>query len=516
MDQEGPADERWGRGMLVTEASPSSRPAAPGEAATPSEPRLSTQFLLTGGLLLFVAMVVAGLAVTRLVAEATINHTAAASAVFVQSIVAPFADELGRQRSLSPASVSRLDRLMAGPAISERFPYLEIWLRDGKVAYSNSPEIIGRQFKPPAALSEAFAGEVVSDFTDLQTAEHRSRGFDAAFLEVYTPVIAPSGEIVAVAEIHEITQPLQQGLAHIRLISWLAVAASTLLIMAGLYSVVRRGTRTIERQQAALLLRAAEAEQLASANRALGVRLRNASARTAEIHENTIRRLGADLHDGPAQLVGFAQLKLDEFAAAPNPSAQTRLREMIRTALTEAIHEIRAIASGALLPELHALTLSKVIERAVHAHVMRTGAQVALEVEPIEVDVADAARACVYRFIQEGLNNAYRHAAGSECAVGCSLDGNWLGIAVSSRGRASPGTREQASGPRLGLIGMRERIESLGGTLAFETDDQDLTRVTMTIELQGGLLADEQDQGRDHRRPLDLPQRGGAGAQQRG
>jgi signal transduction histidine kinase len=480
----------------VTEPRAPSLPAAP--RATAPEPRLSTQFLLTGGLLLLVAMIGAGLAVTHFVAEATINHTAASSAVFVQSLVSPFADELGRQNSLSPASLSRLDELMAGPAISERFPYLEIWLRDGTVAYSNSPEIIGRKFAPPAALGEAFGGEVVSDFTDLQTAEHRSRGFEAAFLEVYTPVLASSGEIVAVAEIHEITQPLQEGLARIRLISWLAVAGSTLVIMAGLYGVVRRGTRTIERQQAALVIRAAEAEQLARANRALGERLRNASARTAEIHENTIRRLGADLHDGPAQLVGFAQLKLDEFAAAPNPGTRKRLREMIRTALAEAIHEIRAIASGALLPELHALTLSQVVELAVHAHVARTGAQVALDIVAITADVADAARACVYRFVQEGLNNAYRHAAGGGCTVSCSLDGNWLGITVSSRGRTPPAARDEAAGPRLGLIGMRERIESLGGTLTLETDDRGRTRVTMSIELQGGLLADEQDQGRDH------------------
>lgn len=450
---------------------------------------LSAQFLIAGGLLLLIAMLFAGYAISALVARSTINHKAAATALFMQSLVAPFADELASTGRLSPDSATRLDALLSKEQFKDRFPYFEIWKPDGTVAYSNSTQIIGQRFPHSAGLSRALSGEVVADYTDLRAGEHRVRGIKTPFLEIYSPIRSGvEGHVLGVAEIHEFTQPLQEDLVNLRWGSWLVVAGSTLAIMLGLYGIVRRGSWTIEAQHAALEARIAEAERLALLNQNLRDRLQRASARVAELNEQFIRTVGAELHDGPAQLVGFSKLKLDEIAAASDPATRGRLVQHLGTVLSEALHEIRTIAKGLLLPDLAGLPLQDVIARAARAHERRTNTEVQLATEAVGIEISDAVRACVFRFVQECLNNAFRHAAGARQSVSCVLGGTTLSVVVANDGSAVIVQRDAADGERLGLQGLRNRVESLGGTFAAEIRQSGEARISMNLELVGGLL----------------------------
>jgi signal transduction histidine kinase len=65
----------------------------------------------------------------------------------------------------------------------------------------------------------------------------------------------------------------------------------------------------------------------------------------------------------------------------------------------------------------------------------------------------------LYRILQEALTNAIKHASGSRTAVHLAVDANQVRLAVDTS--AAPGT-----GTGLGLLNMRERAESLGGTCA--------------------------------------------------
>ena len=78
-----------------------------------------------------------------------------------------------------------------------------------------------------------------------------------------------------------------------------------------LYGIVRAGSNTIERQEAALRAQVAESRRIAALNRDLGERVMRASARATASTERTLRRIGADLHDGPAQYVALAAMRLD-------------------------------------------------------------------------------------------------------------------------------------------------------------------------------------------------------------
>jgi signal transduction histidine kinase len=83
---------------------------------------------------------------------------------------------------------------------------------------------------------------------------------------------------------------------------------------------------------------------------------------------------------------------------------------------------------------------------------------------PDGVRVAPELQAGAYRVVQEGLTNAIKHAAGSNIRVRLGVDARALEVEVRDRGPAAPSPLA-ASSAGLGLAGMRERVQALGGVL---------------------------------------------------
>ena len=83
---------------------------------------------------------------------------------------------------------------------------------------------------------------------------------------------------------------------------------------------------------------------------------------------------------------------------------------------------------------------------------------------PDGVVVAPELQDGAYRVVQEALTNALKHAAGSDVLVRLALHARALEVEVCDRGAAAPSPLA-SSGAGLGLAGMRERVEALGGIL---------------------------------------------------
>ncbi|MCX4430042.1 ATP-binding protein [Streptomyces mirabilis] len=74
----------------------------------------------------------------------------------------------------------------------------------------------------------------------------------------------------------------------------------------------------------------------------------------------------------------------------------------------------------------------------------------------------------VYRVVQEALTNAYRHGEGAATVDVGQRDGR---ICVTVENRVGHSLRGSGSGSGLGLVGMRERVESSSGRLTIDSDD---------------------------------------------
>ncbi|ANL33862.1 MULTISPECIES: sensor histidine kinase [Rhizobium] len=445
---------------------------------------LASQFFIAGGLVSIAAMFLVGILVTHLIEDAVIHNSGAATALYVDSVVAPLLPDMQTESLLDEASAQALDETLGQGALGRRLVSFKLWRSDGTILYSNEKELVGQKFPVNEKLRKAFAGSLVARYEIADDPESGvERALGKPLMEIYNPVLQPwSGQAVAVLEFYETAEGLGDSLAHARLQSWGAVAAVTGVFFLVLSALVFRGSRTIEAQRKDLKQRVTELSALLSENRGLQRRLQRASQRVAALNETYLRSIGADLHDGPAQHIAYASLRLDSdllINASTKPETREKELAWIRSSLAEAMTEIRNICSGLVLPQIEKSTITEIVLRVVEAHQHKTETLVETIIDEDGPELATAVKICIYRFIQEALNNAYRHGGGVQQTVKAVSHNGHVHVEVSDRGNGfDPAEVRPAS---LGLVGLRERVDSLGGSFDIKTGEGG-TVVTMTFE----------------------------------
>lgn len=458
---------------------------APGFVHAWNRLTLTTQFVIAGSIFLIIGMIVVGLWVTGKIEEVVTKNTAAATALYMESVVSPLVQELANSKQVSAKTHKKLDEILTNSEIGRKIISFKIWKEGGLIAYSSRGEITGKVFPTTPALRAAWKGEVTADFDALGDEEDAlERNANMPLLEMYSPIREEhTGRIIAVAEFYEEAADLKRSLLRSQLQSAAIVASLTLALLAALSGVVIRGSRTIERQRLMLERRVEELSTLLDQNVELRTRLQRASYRTAEANEHYLRRISADLHDGPAQSMALALLRLDSLepliSTQDAQEAGSDNFNVIREALRDAIAEIREVCIGLTLPKLEELSTAQILEQVVNAHERRTGTEVNLSIESRGERLHQPLKICIFRFLQEALNNAFRHADGADQSVSYRSDGVDLTIEVSDQGCGFVPTEVSASETGLGLIGLRERIESLGGTLEISSAPGKGTRLVM-------------------------------------
>jgi len=448
---------------------------------------LTRHFALAGGAVALLAMLLIGAWVSQRVRDDSIASAATSTARFMDSFVAPLAQELQSQETFSIGPIRALDEVLASPQLRDRVVSVKIWKPDGRIAYARDVEMIGQTFEPSSELKGALAGRIVAELDALDEPESAGEAQSTVpLLEIYSPIRAEwTGEVIGVAEFYENATDLVAQLERARLQGWLVTAAATALICMTLFAIVHRGGRTIADQRSALAARLTEVEEAARQNRALRQQVERASMRLSELNESNLRRLGADLHDGPTQLISLVALRLDALSRAPAKDRKKAHAEVAQ-ALDAALSEIRQISRGMVLPELAPLSLAAVIERAVTAHETRSRTSVEREIAVGPVSASEAAKICAYRFVQEGLNNAFRHAGGRDQTVTARLAGSILDLRVTNGVQLNQ-QADPAPGQGMGLAGLRDRVESLGGDFRFNKAANGKAVLEMTLDISKGI-----------------------------
>ncbi|MBI4083911.1 MAG: sensor histidine kinase [Candidatus Lambdaproteobacteria bacterium] len=452
---------------------------------------LARQFLLVSFLILLVGMVVIGLWVGRQIETGVINRTAGVTALYVDSFIAPYVQGLG-DGGLSDGHLRALDSLLSDTPLGQRIVAFKIWNPDGRVLYSNNPSLIGRKFPVLANLAAAFAGDVRAKISTLDEPENEyERQRWSRLIETYAPVrTGQMGSIVAVAEFYQTTDELQHEVRAAQWRSWLVVVVATLAMYLLLAGLVGRASRTISAQQVELRGKVGQLQALLAQNQHLHTRVRRAAARATALNERFLRRISADLHDGPAQDVSLALLRLDALTTdsrspgqeAGNGEAVSKDFKTLHSALQSALNELQAIAAGLRLPELEHLSPAATAYRAMHDYERKTGHAVVLALQDLPGSAPLPVKITLYRVLQESLANGFRHAAGSGQRVEIAHIAGQLAIQVSDDG---PGFDPRAiSGEtHLGLTAMRERVEILGGTFSIDSETGRGTAVRACLPL---------------------------------
>jgi signal transduction histidine kinase len=445
-------------------------------------------------LLLSLAFVVIGggvvaLALGQLIETSAINRTTSVTALYVESFVAPELQTLATSPTLGQTQIDALQRLLTDSPLGQAVVSFRVWSTDGQVLYSPFPQLIGQHFDMSGERGAAARGAVIGDISDLSDPENvYEREKWTHLLELYLPVRASgSSRVIAVAEFYQLPDELEAEVNRDRLIAWALVAGATVLAYLALVRVVRQGSETILRQQDELRKRVDELSTLLDQNARLSGRIRHAAARTTALTELERRRIGSDLHDGPSQTLAFALLRLEAVDGRLEVAGQADDADLqaVRGALQEALTDMRTIAAGLRTPELERAAPAEIVRRAVAEHERRSGTQATVNLEGIPSVAPLATKIALYRILSEALSNAARHGAGIGVEVAVAeADNRFLAVEVSDQGPGFDGGRKPGEG-HLGLAGMRERTELLGGRFELESNPATGTRIRAFLPLTG-------------------------------
>ncbi len=443
-------------------------------------------FRLAGFFVMAIGTIVIGRWVGEKIKTDIINEVAATTALYMDSFIDPNLQELGHSNTLTPEHFSTLSKLLNETDLGRQIVSIKIWDREGQVLYSNRSALIGKKFPSADDLSAAWQGKVVSSITSLQDDENiEERNLYSRLLEIYTPVrLNGTHQIIAVAEFYTEVESLEVGIATAQRQSWYVVGAVMLALYLVLTVFVQYVAKQIGDHESKLRNQVVTLTQLLAQNNELDDRIRRAAANATAHNESLLRRTSAELHDGPVQEVSLALLRLDRVNAqnetcrvvTPQFECNDHL-PTVQTALQIALIEMRSIAASIGLPPLENLTLPETFNRVVRAHEKRTRTKVSVSLADLPEQTTLLNKITVYRLIQEALNNAYQHANGAGQQVIVTRELNHMQIEVSDKGPGFDLGHSIEWENQLGLDGMRERVESLGGVFRIESKINEGTKV---------------------------------------
>jgi len=455
---------------------------------------LVRRFTFTSLIVMLLGMVGIGRWVGEQIRIGVIKESTATTALYMDSFIAPNLQELGHSKSISPESIEVLNDLFSETNLGRRTVSIKVWDEDHRVIFSNIPSLVGRVFPDTEDLTISFHGKVTGEISNLQEEENveERRLSPDPLLEIYSPVrLNDTNQIIAVAEFYQKVDTLQAEIAAAQRRGWLIVGTTMTVMYLLLVGFVQRAGNRIEKQELELQNQVAQLTQLLSHNKELTRRVRLAAANTTALNESLLRRTSAELHDGPVQEISLALLRLDrvidqnETCRLINPNSKCNDNlPIVQTSLQTALQEMRTIAARLGLSQLDDLTLPDVFFRVVRSHEQRTRTKVTLIMSNLPDQATLPIKITAYRLIQEALNNAHRHAGGAGQEVRVKSKPNQIQIEISDKGPGFDITRPIEWEEHIGLAGMRERVESMGGLFKVESKINEGTRVIAILFLQ--------------------------------
>jgi signal transduction histidine kinase len=203
--------------------------------------------------------------------------------------------------------------------------------------------------------------------------------------------------------------------------------------------------------------------------------------RINEILEEQSKRIAHAVHDEAGQLLAAVFVRLDQASRELSPSCGTcfeeirRMLELIELQLREIAHDLRPTV-------LDDLGLVPAIEGLIARVCKRYGIEITCN-SNVSRRLSPPVETALYRIVQESLNNVVKHAnatkadirlEGDDQQVKCLIEDNGAGFDLNEIL-----SRQGSRG--LGLVGLRERAESVGGTLTIFSMPGNGTRLLITI-----------------------------------
>jgi two-component system, chemotaxis family, CheB/CheR fusion protein len=212
--------------------------------------------------------------------------------------------------------------------------------------------------------------------------------------------------------------------------------------------------------------------------------LRRLSGYLMRVQDEERRRIARELHDSTGQKLVALKMNLDMLTKGDAKGANKKMvRESVKL-VEEAAREIRTLAQLLHPPLLDEAGLISATRWLVEGFSTRAGITVDLAVDPKIGRLPQNVEVALFRIIQESLNNIHRHSGAKKARIELRHSDGDIKLKISDDGKGFSGEVRGNGGddaekplPGVGILGMKERLAQLGGTLTINS-----TREGTTIE----------------------------------
>jgi len=216
--------------------------------------------------------------------------------------------------------------------------------------------------------------------------------------------------------------------------------------------------------------------------------LRALSIQLLRVQEEERRRLARDLHDDVTQRLAVLTLELHGMGryaveAGYDPSLVSHVRGL--AASTEQLTtDVQQLAHQLHPSILEHVGLEAAVREAAEDFATRNGLTVEILTREMPRHISLDQATCLYRVLQECLQNVRKHAQASNVLVRLLGTNRGIGLCVHDDGNGFALTPADGNRKSLGLTSMAERVRALGGTLRIRTKQGDSTEIHAWIPVE--------------------------------
>lgn len=197
--------------------------------------------------------------------------------------------------------------------------------------------------------------------------------------------------------------------------------------------------------------------------------LQSLSQRLVVAQEEERRRVARELHDEVAQAISAVLVelgRLENRLPANYPGESRGLLRDVRELAERAVAQVRDMALLLRPSMLDDLGLVPALKWQAREVSRRVAIKVKVVADDVPDSLSDEARTCIYRVVQEALNNAAGHANASSVRVDVRQDEDGIRVAIEDNGSGFDPSQERG----MGILGMEERVRSLKGLFRIDSE----------------------------------------------
>lgn len=203
--------------------------------------------------------------------------------------------------------------------------------------------------------------------------------------------------------------------------------------------------------------------------------------------ETERRRVARELHDGIIQLLSSILFRLRNAEASSSKSKRGSLVKESVDLLEEAVQEVRRISHQLRPSTLDNLGLAPALRTMCEEFTKKTGIALDFRFPENLRRLSSTVELTVFRTIQEALNNIEKHSGASHATVEVAERDGFVRALVADNGRGFRSSGSNKAGRRLegmGLEGIKERVQFLGGSFDVSSEPQQGVRICLRLPLK--------------------------------